>query len=148
MGALGVLVYIADPWTIYAVEHAAPVGSPAGYRIAAVWAGQAGGLLLWCLEIALISLAVKPGSQPGTVAVLAGIQFSLLSLTLASNPFAQGLEERAGLNPLLMSPMMLVHPPMLFLGYALLSMPFAITVDACCGATLPDGSPVCGPGRF
>ncbi|MHB1190055.1 MAG: cytochrome c biogenesis protein CcsA [Armatimonadota bacterium] len=129
LGILAWLVYAGDPNTVYAAEHAAPVGSPVGYRIAAVWAGQAGGLLLWSLETVLISLLIRPNRQPRTVAVLSAIQSSLLLVSALGNPFRQGTAPSPGLNPLLMHPMMLIHPPMLFLGYALLSVPFAITME-------------------
>jgi len=125
---LGALVYIGDPHTVYAATNAAPVGSPIGYRIAAVWEGQSGGLLLWCFEMALVSLALKLPKQQEAIGIVAGIQFSLLMLTLSGNPFAEGTMPSTGMNPLLMHPMMLVHPPMLFLGYALISMPFAVTI--------------------
>lgn len=129
--ALTLLVARGDETVAYALEHRAPAGAPAGYRIAAVWAGQAGGLLLWALETALIALALRPSRHPRAAAALFAIQSCLLGLTLAGNPFrAATSADAAGLNPLLQHPMMLIHPPMLFLGYALLAVPYAITLGA------------------
>lgn len=129
--ALASLVARGDVSVAYALEHRAPPDSPLGYRIAAVWAGQAGGLLLWALETALIALALRPARHPRAVAVLFAIQTCLLGLALAGNPFrAAASADAAGLNPLLQHPMMLIHPPLLFLGYALLAVPYAITLGA------------------
>lgn len=131
LGLLAALVALGDPTVAYAVEHRAPPGAPWGYRIAAVWAGQAGGLLLWVVETALVGLAVHPRTQPRAVALLGGLQGCLLGLALLANPFAPAAPAAAGgLNPVLQNPMMLIHPPMLFLGYALLAVPFAITLAA------------------
>ncbi|MEN6344126.1 MAG: cytochrome c biogenesis protein CcsA [Armatimonadia bacterium] len=134
---LTVLVATGDVTVAYAQDHRAPADAPVGYRIAAVWAGQAGGLLLWCLEMALVTLFLSPQRQPRATAVLFAIQTCLLGLVALGNPFAPASSESAGgLNPLLQHPMMLIHPPMLFLGYALLSVPYALTLGA-----LIDGTP-------
>lgn len=131
LAVLAWLVASRDPHTAYAVQYRPPVDASAGLKIAAVWAGQAGGLLLWCVETALVALAIQPRKQPYTAAILCGIQCCLLSLVVVNNPFARSVSGTAeGLNPMLMSPMMLIHPPMLFLGYALLSVPYAITAGS------------------
>ncbi|MHB0998398.1 MAG: cytochrome c biogenesis protein CcsA [Armatimonadota bacterium] len=131
LAILAWLVASHDPNTAYAIQYTAPIDASIGYKIAAVWAGQAGGLLLWCMETTLIALAVHPKKHPYPAAILCGIQFCLLSLVVMNNPFAQSSgESAAGLNPILMHPMMLIHPPMLFLGYALLSVPYAITAGS------------------
>lgn len=136
LSGLAILAYLVasrDQNTAYAVQYCPPVDASVGLKIAAVWAGQAGGLLLWCVETALVALAIKPQQQPRTAAILCGIQFCLLALVVVNNPFSRSITGTAeGLNPMLMSPMMLIHPPMLFLGYALLSVPYAIT----CGALI------------
>jgi cytochrome c-type biogenesis protein CcmF len=138
------LVASGDLSVAYAAEHAAPPGAGLGYRLAAVWAGQAGGLLLWCVETALVALAVRPRTQPRAVAILCGLQACLLGLAAVANPFAPAVAGAAapGLNPLLQHPMMLIHPPMLFLGYALLAVPFAITLGA-----LAERDPAAWPAR-
>jgi len=134
LGALAVLVAGGDATTRYAAEHRAPATAPWGYRGAAVWAGQAGGLLLWSLELALVSLALPWREQGRALAVLFAVQGCLLALASFHNPFAPAPAGfGVGLNPLLQHPMMLIHPPLLFLGYALLAMPFAITLGALLG---------------
>lgn len=136
-GLLTVLVARGDPRVAYAVAHRVAEGAPWGYRLAAVWGGQAGGLLLWCVELGLVALLVDPRREARAVAVLLGIQGALLGLVALSNPFAAPAPGAGGgLNPLLQDPMMLIHPPLLFLGYALLAIPYAVTLGA-----LIDGSP-------
>jgi cytochrome c-type biogenesis protein CcmF len=129
--SLMALVARADPTVGYAVEHAAPAGAGLGYRLAAVWAGQAGGLLLWCVETALVGLFMLPARMPRAVAVMSALEACLLGLVAVSNPFAPAAAGAVGgMNPMLQAPMMLIHPPMLFLGYALLAAPYAITIGA------------------
>lgn len=129
---LTVLMLPASPTIAYAAEHAAPADGPLGYRIAAVWAGQQGGLLLWVAEAALIGLLLRPTRQPRGVAIALAVQAALLTIAALGRPFAPPAPDAriAGLNPLLQHPMMLIHPPMLFLGYALLAIPYALTVGA------------------
>jgi cytochrome c-type biogenesis protein CcmF len=116
----------------YVSDHLAPASSGIGYKIAAAWAGQAGGLLLWASELALISCSISIIRQRGASMVLSFIMTALTGMVLLNNPFAISTVEltRGGLNPILQNRMMLIHPPMLFLGYALLAMPFAITIGA------------------
>jgi len=131
---------LQDPATIaYAAENAAPRDSSLGYRIAAVWAGQQGGLLLWIVETALIGLVLRPSRHPRAIAVMLAIEACLLAVVALGAPFAPVSPDAQppGLNPLLLDRMMLIHPPMLFLGYALLALPFALTVGA-----LVDGAPL------
>lgn len=135
------LVARADPRVWYAVKHAAPPTAGLGYRLAAVWAGQAGGLLLWGFETALVGLFIRPAAMSRAAGVLSAIEGCLLSMVALNNPFGPpepGVS--GGMNPLLLHPMMLIHPPMLFLGYALLAVPYAVTVGA-----LIDGQPGAWP---
>lgn len=115
--------------------------SPAVYVLAALWGGQAGSLLLWTWILSLCAmLAVgrtRPAVaalQPYALAVLMGIAaFFLLLLTLAENPFATLAAPPAdgrGLNPLLEDPGMLIHPPLLYLGFVGLSVPYAYAMAA------------------
>ena len=130
-GLLAAVVANGDARVAYAVAHRAVEGAPWSYRLAAVWGGQAGALLLWCVEMAVLVLLVNPHRQARAVALLCGIQGCLLGLVILSNPFAPPVPGTGGgLHPLLQDTMMLIHPPMLFLGYALLAVPYAVTVGA------------------
>ncbi len=114
---------------------------PLVYRISAVWGAHEGSLLLWALILSGWTLAVAAGSRhlPQTFAarVLAvmgiiSIGFLLFSL-LTSNPFSRLLPSPVDgndLNPLLQDPGLIIHPPMLYMGYVGFSVAFAFSVAA------------------
>ena len=106
-----------------------------------LWSGQEGSLLFWSLLLAAYGfvLRLRYKTDPRLFAyasvVLAGVQiFFLLLLNLAANPFGV-LEgplrpDGSGLNPLLQYPEMVIHPPMLYLGYVGFTVPFAFALGA------------------
>ncbi|MDQ6915313.1 MAG: cytochrome c biogenesis protein CcsA, partial [Actinomycetota bacterium] len=115
--------------------------TPAFYRATAVWSSQEGSLLLWVWLLALWSsvalLVVRRRVrevQPYATAVLLGFAaFFGILLIFFADPFAASSPapvEGAGLNPLLRHPSMMVHPPMLYSGYTLFTIPFAFAVGA------------------
>ncbi len=126
------------------------------YRLSAMWAGQQGSLLLWVWGICAILLVIRYGSQNTSeklleytrVISLLIISVFLLVLVLDNpfavyyakaqsvvvsnwNPFvhAYHLIDGQGMNPLLRNPWMAVHPPVLFIGYAAFTIPFAAAVS-------------------
>src|SRR5487761_1160296 len=114
---------------------------PGPYKFAALWSGQEGSLLLWAWLLAAYGFVlrvrhrvdVKLTAYASTI--LAGIQiFFTLLLVFAAPPFAlvQGAvpADGFGLNPLLQYPEMVIHPPMLYLGYVGFSVPFAFALGA------------------
>lgn len=115
----------------YVAEYSAR-RSAAWYLFAAFWGGQEGSILLWTFMGAILGavLAFKSAGRASHVWPIYGIiQVFLLSLLLVKCPFKMGegpvpLDGR-GLNPLLENPWMVIHPPMLFLGFAALMAPFA-----------------------
>jgi len=111
------------------------------YKFATLWSGQEGSLVFWSLLLSgyAFVLRLRYKTDPRLFAyasvVLAGVQvFFLLLVNFAANPF--GLLEgplRAdgtGLNPLLQYPEMVIHPPMLYLGYVGTTIPFAFALGA------------------
>ena len=111
------------------------------YKFAALWSGQEGSLLLWALMLTgygfVLRLRHKVDVKLTAYAsvILAGVQvFFLLLLNFAATPFslvsgpvpADGF----GLNPLLQYPEMVIHPPMLYLGYVGFAVPFAFALGA------------------
>ena len=125
---------------VLVAEHSSHT-TPVFYRATAMWSAQEGSLLLWVWLLSLwSSLAlfatrrrlreVAPYAT-ATLLVFAGF-FTSLTILLA-DPF-QALRtapvEGAGLNPLLRHPSMMVHPPMLYSGYTLFTIPFAFAVGA------------------
>jgi cytochrome c-type biogenesis protein CcmF len=125
----------------YIVEHS-NIALPGAYKFAAMWSGQEGSLLLWAWLLAgygfVLRLThktdVKLYAYAGTI--LAGVQvFFLLLLNFAAPPFSLvrgGIAppDGNGLNPLLQYPEMVIHPPMLYLGYVGFSVPFAFALGA------------------
>ena len=120
---------------------------PLHYRIAGVWGGHEGSLLLWLLMLNLWTLAVAQFSshlpRPLAARVLAvmgllSVGF-LLFMLMASNPFERLLPAAADgrdLNPLLQDPGMVIHPPMLYMGYVGFSVAFAFAIAALIGGKL------------
>jgi len=124
----------------YILEHSNRA-LPVAYKFAALWSGQEGSLLLWAWLLATYGFVlrlrhktdVKLYAYAGTI--LAGVQvFFLTVLVWAAPPFSlwQGAvpEDGRGLNPLLQYPEMVIHPPMLYLGYVGFSVPFAFALGA------------------
>src|SRR5213076_2986509 len=113
---------------------------PLGYTLTAFWGGQEGSLLLWLLVLCAYAAAavlttrrVARDLLAWTVPVLAfvGVFFSFM-LVFVSSPFATQVApaDGAGLNPSLQNPYMAIHPPMLYLGYVGLTVPFAFAMGA------------------
>jgi len=114
---------------------------PMGYKVAAFWAGQEGSLLLWTLLLAGMSAAAVYGyrkrdvvEQAAIIRVLALVCGFFAALMLfAANPFVQLASQAVdgrGLNPLLQDPYMIIHPPLLFVGYAAYTIPWAMLLAA------------------
>jgi cytochrome c-type biogenesis protein CcmF len=114
---------------------------PAPYKFATLWSGQEGSLVFWSLLLSAYAfvLRLRYKTDPRLFAyasvILAGVQIFFLSLVnFAANPF--GLLEGpmradgSGLNPLLQYPEMVIHPPMLYLGYVGTTIPFAFALGA------------------
>ena len=111
------------------------------YKITALWGSQAGSLLLWMwlLSIAAVLVVVTNRRRnrdlmPVVVAVLMGVAAFFTSvLSFITSPFATVSPVPAdgrGLNPLLQNAYMESHPPMLYIGYVGLSVPFAFAIAA------------------
>src|SRR3984885_13834809 len=115
--------------------------TPTFYKLAAAWSSQEGSLLLWVFLLSvwssLILFLVRkrvPEITAYATAVLLGFAAFFTSLAAFwANPFATSANpptEGAGLDPLLLHPSMMIHPPMLYSGYTLLTVPFAFAVGA------------------
>ncbi len=111
------------------------------YKFAAMWSGQEGSLLLWAWLLGAYGFVVRVRHRVDVrlsafaSVILAAIQvFFLLLLVVAAPPFSiapgPAAADGAGLNVLLQYPEMVVHPPMLYLGYVGFSVPFAFALGA------------------
>ncbi len=120
---------------------------PLQYRLAATWGSHEGSLLLWVLMLGLWTVAVTAFSRhlpEEMVARVVGVMGLvsvgfLLFMLLTSNPFDRLLPAAADgrdLNPLLQDLGMVIHPPMLYMGYVGFSVAFAFAIAALLGGRL------------
>jgi cytochrome c-type biogenesis protein CcmF len=114
---------------------------PWPYKFAALWSGQEGSLLFWAWLLSGYGMVVRLRQKVDVKltayasTILAGIQvFFILLVNFAATPFSlvQGAvpPDGNGLNPLLQYPEMVIHPPMLYLGYVGFAVPFAFALGA------------------
>ncbi len=155
--ALGQLVFVAisfacltaaflqDDFSLQYVANNSNTLLPTQFKISAVWGAHEGSLLLWALILAVWSAAVAlfSGHLPlvlssRVLSILGAISVGFgLFILLTSNPFARILPfsptEGGDLNPLLQDFGLIVHPPMLYMGYVGFSVAFAFAVAALIG---------------
>ena len=137
------LVYAAftNDFSVSYILHHSNRALPGPYKFAALWSGQEGSLLLWAWLLATYGFVLRLRHKVDVrltayaSTILAGVQvFFLLLLNFAAPPFAlvQGAvpADGFGLNPLLQYPEMVIHPPMLYLGYVGFTVPFAFALGA------------------
>ncbi len=143
LGAFGVLTaaFVTQDFSVRYVAENSNSLLPLAYRYSAVWGAHEGSLLLWALVLALWNGAVARWSRQLPVQVLARVLgvLGIISvgflafLIFTSNPFARLLPaplEGHDLNPLLQDPGLIIHPPMLYLGYVGFAVPFAFAIAA------------------
>ena len=119
------------------------------YRFTALWAGQAGSLLLWCFILSIYSVIVvfngkrkSINYQPYVTSVIfAVLLFFIYLIAFVENPFEKlsfvPVEGR-GLNPILQNAYMAIHPVTLYFGYVGLTVPFAFGMAALISGKLDD----------
>jgi cytochrome c-type biogenesis protein CcmF len=139
-GALATSFLNNDFSVLYVSQHSNSL-LPKPYQFAAVWGGHEGSLLLWVLLLSLwtVAVAVFSRSLPldmvaRVVGVLGLISVGfLLFILTTSNPFERLLPaalDGRDLNPLLQDPGLVIHPPMLYMGYVGMAVAFAFAVAA------------------
>jgi len=133
--------FYRNDFSFNVVAGASSTTTPTFYKLAAAWSTQQGSLLLWVFLLSLwsslILFLVRNRAReitPYATAVLLGFMGFFTSLAVFwANPFATSANpptEGAGLDPLLVHPSMMIHPPMLYSGYTLLTIPFAFAIGA------------------
>jgi cytochrome c-type biogenesis protein CcmF len=139
--ALLMNAFLVDDFSVKYVASNSNTQLPDIFKISAVWGAHEGSLLLWALVLSVWSVAVSifskrlPSEVLNHILIILGlisIGF-LLFLLLTSNPFErldivpiQGRE----LNPLLQDFGLIIHPPMLYMGYVGMSIPFAFVLSS------------------
>ncbi len=155
--AIGQLVFVAisfacltaaflqDDFSLQYVANNSNTLLPTQFKVSAVWGAHEGSLLLWALILAVWSAAVALFSShlplvlsSRVLSILGAISVGFgLFILLTSNPFARILPfsptEGGDLNPLLQDFGLIVHPPMLYMGYVGFSVAFAFAVAALIG---------------
>ncbi|MTI13787.1 heme lyase CcmF/NrfE family subunit [Sansalvadorimonas verongulae] len=143
-----VQAFVGDDFSVAYVANNSNSQLPVVYKVSAVWGGHEGSLLLWGLILCGWTLAVAIFSRELPLVVLArvlsvmglvSIGFQLFML-LTSNPFTRILPyppaDGSDLNPLLQDFGLIVHPPMLYMGYVGFSVAFAFAIAALMGGRL------------
>jgi cytochrome c-type biogenesis protein CcmF len=136
-----VIAAFQDDFSIAYIFHHSNRDLPAPYKFATLWSGQEGSLLFWSLLLSTYGLVLRLRHKTDSrlfahaSVIIAAVQvFFLLLLNFAAHPFAimQGSlpDDGNGLNPLLQYPEMVIHPPMLYLGYVGFTVPFAFALGA------------------
>ncbi|HEY0885413.1 MAG TPA: heme lyase CcmF/NrfE family subunit, partial [Ramlibacter sp.] len=140
MAALTWSFYVNDFSVAYVAGHSNSL-LPTQYRIAAVWGGHEGSLLLWVFMLAGWTVAVAQRSRTLDEAMVARVlgvlglvtTGLLLFVLLTSNPFDRlipAAQDGRDLNPLLQDPGLIFHPPLLYMGYVGFSVAFAFAIAA------------------
>ncbi|OFC69038.1 heme lyase CcmF/NrfE family subunit [Alteromonas confluentis] len=134
--------FVTDDFSVAYVAQHSNSQLPVYYKVTAVWGGHEGSFLLWVLMLSIWTVAValfsrgipdEMVSRVLSVLGLVGIGFYLFML-LTSNPFDSMLPffpvDGRDLNPLLQDFGMIIHPPMLYMGYVGFSVSFAFAISA------------------
>jgi cytochrome c-type biogenesis protein CcmF len=130
-----------NDFSVSYITHHSNRDLPGPYKFAALWSGQEGSLLLWAWLLAAYGFVLRVRHKVDVQltayasTILSGVQiFFLLLLNFAAPPFSLVAgripQDGFGLNPLLQYPEMVIHPPMLYLGYVGFSIPFAFALGA------------------
>jgi cytochrome c-type biogenesis protein CcmF len=139
--ALLIVLFVQSDFSVAVVAANSHVDKPMIYKIAGAWGNHEGSMLLWCFVSALFGaiFATVRGQQSlelwsRTIGVQGLVTAGALIYALfLSNPFAR-LDPApmmgSGLNPLLQDPALAAHPPLLYLGYVGMSLPFSLALAA------------------
>ena len=140
--------FLQDDFSVKLVASHSNSLLPPIYKFAAVWGNHEGSLLLWVLILSFWTAAVALFSTQlpllvlsRVLSVMGGVGVGFLAFSLfTSNPFARLLPgtpiDGSDLNPLLQDPGLIIHPPLLYMGYVGFSVAFAFAIAALMGGRL------------
>ncbi|MGB7392680.1 heme lyase CcmF/NrfE family subunit [Marinomonas sp.] len=136
------LSFMTDDFSVLYVSQNSNSQLPIWYKFSALWGGHEGSLLLWILilsgwssAVALKSVSLPKDVGPVVLSVLGMVSLGFLSFMLfTSSPFVRALPDAPldgrDLNPLLQDIGLIIHPPMLYMGYVGFSVAFAFAIAA------------------
>jgi cytochrome c-type biogenesis protein CcmF len=142
--------FVSQDFSIKYVEHNSDLAQPLFYRITAFWGGLDGSILFWAVLLsisAVVAIRANRETQreliPYVVAVIATVEmFFIFLMIVHNNPFDTFLTEvpadGRGMNPLLQTPLMVIHPPSLYTGFVGMSIPYAFGMAALITGHLDD----------
>ena len=133
--------FVVDDFSVVYVAQHSNTLLPIEFKISAVWGGHEGSLLLWMLMMSWWALSVRIFSRQLPDAMRARVLGTLglvcfgflLFILFTSNPFDRllpGVAEGRDLNPLLQDPGLIIHPPLLYMGYVGFSVAFSFAIAA------------------
>src|SRR4051812_13067121 len=140
--AAGLVVSVLNnDFSLAYIRDHSNIALPTAYKFAALWSGQEGSLLFWALLLSAYAFVVRTRHKVDVKlsayasVILAAVQFFfLLLVNFAAHPFSVVAgavpQDGRGLNVLLQYPEMVIHPPMLYLGYVGMTVPFAFALGA------------------
>ena len=150
VSAVIVHAFVIGDYRIKYVQHYSDAMQPLFYKLTSYWGGLDGSLLFWVALLASfgsVAVQVNRARQrlliPWVIAVLSVVEmFFLFLMVVHNNPFETFLNkvptEGQGLNPLLQNFYMAIHPPMLYLGFVGMTIPFAFGMAALITGQLDD----------
>jgi cytochrome c-type biogenesis protein CcmF len=135
------VAFLRNDFTFNTVANTSSRTTPGLYRAAAVWSSQEGSLLLWAwllslwssLALFLVRRRMREVAAYATAVLLGLAGFFVTLMLIYATPFATthpAPAEGAGLDPLLRFPTMVIHPPVLYSGYTLCTIPLAFGIGA------------------
>ena len=147
--ALIITALVTGDFSIAYVSQVSSLGMPTYLKVTALWGGQAGSLLFWNLLLSLFTAAAmltkwrqQKELMPYVIVVLGMVQLFFLFISgVVESPFVRNLTIPAdgnGLNPLLRHPGMIIHPPMLYLGFVGMTIPYAFAMAALMSGQMGD----------
>ena len=134
--------FFTNDFSVDYVLHHSSIALPGFYKFSSIWAGQEGSLLLWAWLLAAYGFVLRLRHKSDITlhayasTILSAVQVFFLRLVVfVAQPFAIvpggiGPSDGFGLNPLLQYAEMVIHPPMLYLGYVGFAVPFAFALGA------------------
>jgi cytochrome c-type biogenesis protein CcmF len=134
--AMLVLLLLLRDFRIDYIYRYSGLDLPGHYQFASFWAGQQGSFMIWLVWGTLLGLGVKRAAgkhEPAVMGVYLLTLLGILFILVRQSPFAMRLDSPAdgqGLNPLLQDDWMVIHPPIMFVGFAASAIPFSFAMAA------------------